>query len=90
MKVSKDFGVVIRRAAIAAKNIDLEVIMSSFNFRQLYDESAELVSLGPFFGGDAADNCSKLLQSLGLVYIDDFFVMESYFPDWCRVEVFPV
>lgn len=88
MKVSKDFGIVIRRNALIQKAIDLSSVMMEFNFDKNYDESLEFVSLGPFYGGDNADDCMRSLERLGLVYIDDFFILEGYFPDWCRVEVF--
>jgi hypothetical protein len=88
MKVSKDFGIVIRRHSIKEKNIDLDIILKEFHFDGLYDESDDFISLGPFFGGDASDSCMKSLEKLGLAYIDDFFILEAYFPDWCRVEVF--
>lgn len=90
MKVSKDFGIVIRRQALDEKSVDLESVMREFHFERFYDDSPEFVSLGPFFGGDASDNCMNLLEQLGLVYIDDFFIMEAYLPDWCRIEVFGV
>jgi len=88
MRVSKDFGIVIRREALTEKAVDLEAVMKEFHFEQLYDQSLEFVSLGPFFGGDASDDCMRLLEKLGLTYIDDFFILEAYFPEWCRVEVF--
>lgn len=88
MKVSKDFGIVIRRDALVQKSIDLSAVMSEFNFAKNYDDSLEFVSLGPFYGGDNADDCMRSLEREGLVYIDDFFILEGYFPDWCRVEVF--
>lgn len=88
MKVSKDFGIVIRRDALTRKEVDLAPVMSAFNFVVNFDDSLELVSLGPFYGGDNADDCMRSLELLGLVYIDDFFILEGYFPDWCRVEVF--
>ena len=88
MKVSKDFGIVIRRDAIVQKGINLSSLMKEFNFPKNYDDSLELISLGPFYGGDNADDCMRSLELLGLVYIDDFFILEGYFPDWCRVEVF--
>lgn len=88
MKVSKDFGIVIRRQAIIDKAVDIERVMRDFNFDQLYDQSSDFLSLGPFFGGDASDSCMKMLEKLGLTYIDDFFILEAYFPEWCRVEVF--
>lgn len=90
MRVSKDFGVVIRRQALVEKNVDIEPVMKEFHFDRLYDHSLEFLSLGPFFGGDASDSCMKILEGLGLIYIDDFFILEAYFPDWCRVEVFGV
>lgn len=88
MKVSRDFGIVVRRAALAAKNVDLSTVMDELNFREYFDESDSLISLGPFFGGDAADECTKSLERLGLTYIDDFFIFEQFVPDWCSFEVF--
>lgn len=88
MKVSRDFGVVVRRAALAAKNVDLSTVMVEFNLRTYFDESDSLVSLGPFFGGEAADDCLRSLERLGLTYIDDFFIFEGFVPDWCSFEVF--
>ncbi|MEQ1536346.1 MAG: hypothetical protein ABL923_10750 [Burkholderiaceae bacterium] len=90
MKVSKDFGIVIRRDALVKKSIDLSSVMREFNFSKNYDDSSEFVSLGPFYGGDNADDCMRSLEGQGLAYIDDFFILEGYFPDWCRVEVFGV
>lgn len=89
MKVSKDFGIVIRRQALNEKAINLEQVMKEFHFEQPYDQSIDFVSLGPFFGGDASDSCMRFLEQLGLIYIDDFFILEAYFPEWCRVEIFP-
>jgi hypothetical protein len=63
--------------------------MMEFHFDRYFDESNELISLGPFFGGDAADCCHRSLEKLGLSYIDDFFVFTEYIPDWCQVEVLP-
>lgn len=88
MKVSKDFGIVVRRKAIDEKLIDLLPVMREFHFENYFDESVSFVSLGPFFGGDSADSCMRSLERLGLVYIDDFFILEGYFPEWCRVEIF--
>ncbi len=62
--------------------------MVEFNFRESFDESDSLISLGPFFGSDAADECTKSLERLGLTYIDDFFVFEQFVPGWCSFEVF--
>ncbi|KVD37665.1 hypothetical protein WI84_14440 [Burkholderia ubonensis] len=87
MKVSRDFGIVVRRAAITAKDIDLSAIMAEFHFKTYFDESDRLISLGPFFGGDAADECMRSLEKLGLTYVDDFFIFAEFVPDWCSFEV---
>ena len=88
MKVSKDFGIVIRRTAVEERHIDIDLVMKEFNFSSFFDESINFISLGPFFGGDSSDSCMRFLENLGLTYIDDFFILEGYFPEWCRVEVF--
>ncbi|WP_133117929.1 hypothetical protein [Burkholderia ubonensis] len=86
MKISRDFGIVIRRAALVDKAIDLSAIYAEFNFSRCFDESDTMVSLGPFFGGDAADACTRSLERLGLAYIDDFFICEQYVPDWFELQ----
>ncbi|WP_157380122.1 hypothetical protein [Burkholderia ubonensis] len=88
MKISRDFGIVIRRAALVDKAIDLSAIYAEFNFSRCFDESDTMVSLGPFFGGDAADACMRSLERLGLAYIEDFFICEQYVPDWCELQAF--
>ena len=88
MKVSKDFGIVVRRKSLADKSISLDAILKKFNFESYFDESETLISLGPFYGGDSSEACFRALEKLGLSHIDDFFALEGYFPDWCQVEVF--
>lgn len=75
MNVSRDFGIVVHRAALAAKDVDLTAIMAEFNFQTYLDETDSLISLGPFFGGDAADECIRSLEALGLAYVDNFFCL---------------
>lgn len=62
--------------------------MAKFNSRTYFDESDSLVSLGPFFGGDAADKCMKSLERFGLTYTDDFFIFDGFVPNWYSFEVF--
>lgn len=88
MKISRDFGIVVRRATLAEKAVDLSAVLCEFNFADCFDESDRLVSLGPFFGGDVADACMRSLERLGLVYFDDFFIVEQTYPGWCEVEAF--
>lgn len=71
-----------------AKDVDLSAIMVEFNFQAYFDESETLISLGPFFGGDATDECMRSLERLGLTYVDDFFIFDAFMPDWCSFEVF--
>ncbi|RQS01272.1 MULTISPECIES: hypothetical protein [unclassified Burkholderia] len=88
MKISRDFGIVVRRAALVEKDVDLSALMREFNFADCFDESDRLVSLGPFFGGDAVDACMRSLERRGLVYFDDFFIVEQTYPGWCELEAF--
>lgn len=88
MKIARDFGIVVRRAALVEKGVDLSKILLEFNFTRCFDESERLVSLGPFFGGDAADDCMRSLEGLGLTYFDDFFIVEENYPGWCALEAF--
>ncbi|WP_157378884.1 hypothetical protein [Burkholderia ubonensis] len=88
MRVSSDFGIVVRRKALEEKKVDLSTVLVEFHFERYFDQSNEFVSLGPFFGGDAADDCMRMLENLGLGYIDDFFIFTGDFPRWCRFEVF--
>lgn len=88
MRVSSDFGIVIRREILEGKKLDLSPVLEEFHFDQYFDESTDFISLGPFFGSDAADDCMRSLERLGLSYIDDFFIFSGDFPQWCRFEVF--
>jgi hypothetical protein len=78
----------VRRAALQEKHVDLLPILTEFHFDRYFDQSNVFLSLGPFFGGDAADDCMRSLEKLGLGYIDDFFIFTGDFPQWCRFEVF--
>jgi hypothetical protein len=43
------------------------------------DISDDIVSFGPSFGGEAADEFVKRLTAAGLEYLDDFFVLMVIF-----------
>lgn len=83
MKISSDFGIVINKKAVTTHQIDLESLLLHFNFDKYFDESNHLISIGPFFGSDMADECMRQLEKLGLTYIDDFFIFAGDFPSWC-------
>jgi hypothetical protein len=42
-----------------------------------------LISFGPLFGQEAANECCRRLAALGLKYVDDFFVFAPEAPSWC-------
>ena len=47
------------------------------------DVNEDLISFGPHFGLEAATESVRRLESLGLIDIDDFFVFDGDFPEWC-------
>ena len=46
-----------------------------------------LVAVGPIVDADAVTSLIEELETLGLVYFDDFFEMSGNWPDWLRVHV---
>jgi hypothetical protein len=48
--------------------------MAEFKLQTYFDETNSLISLGPFFGGDADGERMRSLESRGLAYVDDFFL----------------
>jgi hypothetical protein len=50
------------------------------NFQGYFDESDSLISPGPFFGSDAADECMRSLEAPGLAYVDDLLSSRTLFP----------
>ena len=44
-----------------------------------------VVCIGPIFETSAVDALSSELESLGLVYFDDFFELSGNWPEWLRL-----
>lgn len=82
MRIASDYGIVIRKAALPAKGIKRRAVLAAMEGEPL-DESDNLFSFGPHFGGEAADKFMKRLEALGLEFYDDFFVLQGDFPHWC-------
>jgi len=82
-----EFGIVIRRQVLESKNIDIEALSKTLEFDSPLDINADLVSFGPCFGGEAADEFTRRLERHGLQYVDDFFVFSGEFPSWCQFKV---
>jgi hypothetical protein len=78
----------LRRAAyessgLTRAKIDERLGLTADEFRV----EGELVAIGPVYGA-AADGLADLfaeLESLGLVYFDDFFELTGNWPEWMQV-----
>lgn len=87
IRISFEFGIVIRKEAITTKHISKEKIMEVFEGDKPLDESDVLLSYGPHFGAEAMKELGSRLSQLGLEYIDDFFYFHGDFPDWVEFSV---
>ncbi|NBU21250.1 hypothetical protein EBS43_07560 [bacterium] len=87
IKISFEFGIVIRKDAITKKQISKEKIAEVFEGSSPLDESDVLLSYGPHFGAEAMEELGKRLSKLGLEYVDDFFYFQGDFPDWAEFSV---
>jgi hypothetical protein len=84
IKVTAEFGIIIRRAALEERGIASEDLLSAFQASKPLDLNAELVSFGPSFGKEALDTFIQRLRALGLIYFDDFIEFAGDFPGWCK------
>ena len=84
IRISQHFGVLVRRASLQEKDVALEQVKVAMESEPL-DCDEQLLSYGPHFGGEAADEFIRRLEDLGLSYVDDFYVFECDLPPWCAV-----
>jgi surfactin synthase thioesterase subunit len=82
-----EYGIIIRRDSLKRNEINLEKLCELMEQSPPLDASDDIVSFGPSFGGEAADEFVRRLQVAGLKYLEDFFVFNGDFPDWCRFKV---
>lgn len=87
IKITGEYGVFIRKAALAVKKIAYSALLDAFEVEVPLAENDDLVSFGPSFGQEAMDEFVSRLQALGLEYFDDFFCIASDFPEWCALRV---
>ncbi len=87
VKLSKYFGIIIRQEALQRLNVELDTLCQLMDADKPYDEDASLVSFGPHFGPDSADEFMTRLRKLGLIYMDDFFVLWDDVPEWIEFRV---
>ncbi len=88
VRLSAEFGLVVRRAALADRGVTYEHLLRAMEVDARLDADADLISFGPHFGGEAGSELARRLERLGLVYADDFFELTGDFPDWCGLSGF--
>jgi hypothetical protein len=87
IKVSEHYGIVIRKDALSAKNIASSQLLTAMQASQPFDEGEHLISFGPHFGQEACNVFIQALETLGLIYGDDFINIEDTLPEWCQLYV---
>jgi len=85
---TSEFGVIVRRKALLSLKTTEAQLFSVMESDKPIGESDEILSFGPHFGEEAANELSKRLESIGLSYYDDFFVFFGDYPEWCGFAVF--
>ncbi len=69
------------RAGLMRRDIDARYNLTADEFRV----EEELIAIGPLYEPEAAGDLTAQLESLGLVYFEDFFELSGNWPEWCRV-----
>jgi hypothetical protein len=88
IRLSTQFGIVVRKQALQRIGVDKGKLLALLEAVAPYDEDDDLISLGPHFGAEAADEGIRRLKNLGLEYPDDFFDLSADVPDWCGLSCF--
>lgn len=81
IKVTSFFGFIFRKDKLLSKSVSIEQLIKTLNIKTL-DDNEYMVSFQPCFGSEAVNNLIKELEAIGLVYVDDYFLLEGDFPDW--------
>ena len=87
VRISSDFGLVLRKAALRERGVALADVLKAMEVREPLAGDEDLLSFGPHFGQEAADTFSARLDVLGFVYVDDYFVFAEPLPEWCSLHV---
>lgn len=85
VRVSAHFGILVRKSGLARRGIDYARLLAIMETHSALDEDETLLSFGPHFGEEAADEFIRRLKAEGLEYVDEFFVFRTEIPDWCRI-----
>lgn len=87
VKVSPEWGLVVRREALFKRGIALSELLEAMEVDEPLDADEFLLSFGPSFGGEAADEFERRLNKLGFEYYDDYFVFLCAVPRWLEFRV---
>ncbi len=80
---SAEFGIILRRAALAERGLELEQVYQCMGTPVPRGISDDMVTFGPSFGSDAQREFVHRLEELGLNYFEDFFDVNIDRPAWC-------
>lgn len=69
------------RSGLARTVFDERLNLTADEFRVERD----LIAIGPIHAGDDLPEVLEALESLGLVYFDDFFELSGNWPEWLRL-----
>lgn len=84
--VSGQFGFVIRRRALAERNIPfIRLVTDVFEGAYPIAATENLLSFGAQGGSATAFELSDRLLNLGLEYFDDFYEIALAVPRWCEL-----
>jgi len=87
VKLSKYYGIVIRKNALARQGVDTDTICQIMDVDKPYDEDISLISFGPHFGEEGAEEFVSRLRKLGLIYLEDFLVLWDDMPEWAEISI---
>lgn len=90
VRVSAHFGIVVRKSSLARLDIHESKLLALMETESAYDADSQLMSFGPHFGDEVANEFVRRLKSVGLEYADDFFQVPSDVPEWCGMSCFLV
>jgi hypothetical protein len=66
VRVTGEFGIVIRLASLNEQGIPLEKLLIALETSSPFDSNAEIASFGPHFGAEALETLVRRLSDLGL------------------------
>ena len=87
VRVSEHFGLVIQKSALVKHDLSLDLLLQQLETEHPFDEDEALLSFGPHFGGEAAQEFSRRLEAIGLKYGEDFIDFADTLPEWCQVYI---